>query len=171
MKKNKTALMKAAELLARQEQSSEVLRRKLLAKKYTESETSAALDTLKERNYLNDEETCARQFENFFAEGKLSIRQICAKLIQRGYDPEFVKNLVPENSDEHDLQAAQLTLKKNFSSAKVVGLDAQEKFKLRNKIYRHLAGKGFGGEIISSVMENFFGEAVDEENFYDERQF
>ena len=76
-KQNKTALMKAAELLARREQSSKILRQKLLSKKYPETEADAAIKILQDRNYLNDEESCRRQFEIFYSEEKLSVKQIC----------------------------------------------------------------------------------------------
>ena len=161
MQKNKTALMKAADILARQEQSSKVLKRKLLAKKYSEEESQAAIETLIERNYLNDEETCRRQFENFYSERKMSVRQICAKLIQRGFDSAFVKNLIPADRDEYDFSVANRILEKNFSRVNFSELDAQEKFKIKNKIYRQLSAKGFSSETISAVMENFFTE----ENF------
>ena len=155
MQKNKTALMTAAELLARQEQSSNHLRRKLLAKKYSATEIDSAIETLQERNYLNDEETCRQQFEYLYSENKLSVRQICAKLIQRGFDSEFVKSLIPDDSDERELKVASYALGKNFSKINF-DVDDKEKFKLKQKIYRHLAMKGFNSEIISVAMENFF---------------
>ena len=154
MKQNKTALMKAADLLARQEQSSKTLRRKLLTKKYSESEVDSAISTLQERNYLNDEEACMRQFENFYSEEKLSVRQICQKLIQRGFDSEFVKNLIPADSDERDKKIAEKILAKKFHAINFDEMTAQEIFKAKNKIYQHLMAKGFGSEIISAVLEH-----------------
>ena len=158
MKKNKTALMTAAELLAKQEQSSNRLRQKLTSRKFDSAEIDAAIDTLKNRNYLDDEETCRRQFENFYSEGKMSVKQICAKLIQRGFDSEFVKNLIPEDSDEHDLKAAIYLLEKKFAKVNFDKENTQEFFKLKNKIYQHLAMKGFTSEIISSAAENFLSK-------------
>lgn len=153
--KNKTALMKAAELLARQEQSSKVLKRKLLAKKYSESESQAAIKILQERNYLNDEETCRRMFENFYSEEKLSVKQICMKLFQRGFDSAFIKNLIPSDSEERDKKIAARLLEKKFRTTNFSEMNAQEILKTKNKIYQYLAAKGFGSEIISSVTENF----------------
>ena len=155
MKENKTALMKAADLLSRQEQSSKVLRRKLLARKYSESETNAAIEILQERNYLNDEETCKRQFEILYAEERLSIKQIYIKLIQRGFDSDFIKNLIPADSYEHDKKIAERLLEKHFSDINFSDMDAQNKYKYKNKMYQKLSAKGFGSEIISSVIEKF----------------
>ena len=155
MKQNKTALMKAAELLARQEQSSEHLRRKLLTKKYSVAEIENAISTLTERNYLNDEETCKRQFENLYAEEKLSVKQICMKLFQRGFDRDFIKNLIPADFEEREIKVAEKIFTKKFANINLTELDDKEKFKIKNKIYQHLASKGFSTETVSTVMENF----------------
>ncbi len=155
MKENKTALMTAADLLAKQEQSSKTLKRKLLAKKYSENEIDSAIETLQKRNYLNDEETCRQQFEIFYSAEKLSVRQICMKLIQRGFDYEFIKSLIPPDSDKREKKIAAKILEKNFHEINFDDLDTKEKFKLKSKMYQKLSSKGFNSEIISAVMENF----------------
>ena len=144
-KQNKTALMKAAELLARREQSSKILRQKLLSKKYPEAEADAAIKILQDRNYLNDEESCRR----------LSVKQICMKLIQRGFDSDFVKNLIPADSDKHDKKIAEKILEKKIRTINFHELDAKEFLKAKNKLYQNLAAKGFSSEIIFAAMENF----------------
>ena len=114
IKEKKSALQKATELLANQEQSSAILRRKLLARKYDVSEVDEAIAKLKERNYLNDEEACQQQFESLYTEGKMSIRQIVVKLIQRGFDRKFIEQLIPEDSDEREKLVAGKLLRKKF---------------------------------------------------------
>ena len=156
MKQNKTALMKAAELLARQEQSSEHLRKKLLAKKYSATEVESAIETLTDRNYLNDEETCRRQFESLYSAEKLSVRQICAKLMQRGFNSDFVKNLIPADFEQREIKIAENIFTKKFANLDLSEVDGKEKFKIKSKIYQHLASKGFASETISAVMENYF---------------
>ncbi len=156
MKQNKTALMKAAELLARQEQSSEHLRKKLLAKKYSATEVESAIETLTDRNYLNDEDTCRRQFESLYAAEKLSVRQICAKLIQRGFEKNFVTDLIPADFEQRDFKVAKNIFEKKFADLDLSEIDNKEKFKIKNKIYQHLSAKGFSSEIISEVLEDFF---------------
>ena len=141
----KSALMKATELLANQEQSSEVLRRKLLARKYDAQEVNAAIDKLQKYNYLDDAEICQRQFENFYSEGKLSLRQILIKLIQRGFDKDFIEQLIPDDFEEHERLVAEKLLAKKFVRAKFD----------RAKAWQFLASRGFDGEIISAVVESF----------------
>lgn len=146
-KTNKTALQKATDLLARQDQSSTVLRRKLLIRNYDTAEVDEAIDKLKKYNYLDDEETCRHQFENFYAEGRLSIRQIVAKLIQRGFDKTFIEQLIPADSEEHERLAAERLLEKKFKQ-----IDDKT---FKAKAWQFLSTRGFDGEIISSAVENF----------------
>lgn len=141
----KSALMKATELLANQEQSSEVLRKKLLARKYDAQEVNEAIDKLKKYNYLDDEEICRRQFENFYSEGKLSLRQILVKLIQRGFDKNFIEQLIPDDFEEHERLVAEKLLAKKFTGKKFD----------KAKAWQFLAARGFDGEIISSAAESF----------------
>ncbi|MBR4153599.1 MAG: regulatory protein RecX [Selenomonadaceae bacterium] len=145
IKQKKTALAKATELLANQEQSSAVLKRKLLARKYDANEVDAAIDKLKQYNYLDDEEICRQQFENFYAEGKLSLRQILVKLIQRGFDKDFIEQLIPDDCEEHDLSIAEKLLAKKFT---------QKNFD-KAKAWQFLSSRGFDGEIISAAIERF----------------
>ena len=146
-KLKKSALAKATDLLAAQEQSSNVLRRKLLARKYDATEVDDALAKLQQYNYLDDAEACRRQFEIFYSEGKLSVRQIAAKLIQRGFDKDFIEGLIPDDADEHDLLAATRAIEKKFTR------DAFD----RNKAWQFLAARGFDGDIITAALDNFTG--------------
>lgn len=146
MIKNKTALEKATDLLAHMEQSSTTLRRKLLARHYDAAEVDAALDKLKQHGYIDDADTCKRQFEVFYAEGKLSVRQIVIKLIQRGFDKEFIERLIPDDVDEHERLAATRALQKKF----IGGGDFN-----RAKAWQFLSTRGFDGETIAATIEDF----------------
>ena len=141
----KSALMKATELLANQEQSSKILRKKLLVRKFDPNEVDAAIDKLKKYNYLDDNEFCQRQFENFYAENKLSLRQILIKLVQRGFDKNFIENLIPDDFEERERLVAENLLAKKFSSAKFD----------KNKAWQFLAARGFDSDIISSTIDSF----------------
>ena len=145
VKQKKSALAKATDLLANQEQSSKVLRRKLLARKYDAAEVDDALAKLKQYNYLDDAEACKRQFENFYTEGRLGVRQIVVKLIQRGFDKDFIDGLIPDDADAHDLTVAARLLEKKFTRGNVD----------RAKAWQFLAARGFDGDILSAAVDNF----------------
>ena len=146
IKTKKTALMKATELLANQEQSSKILRKKLIARKYDAQEVDTAIDKLKKYNYLDDAETCQRQFEILYAAGKFSICQIVLKLIQRGFDKDFIEQLIPDDAEEYERLTAENLLAKKFTDAK--------KFD-RAKAWQFLSARGFDSEIVSAAIENF----------------
>ena len=149
IKQKKSALQKATDLLANQEQSSKILRQKLLARNYDAAQVDEAIAKLEKYNYLDDAEACRRQFENFYAENKLSVRQIVAKLIQRGFEKNFIEQLIPDDADEHEQLVAEKLLTKKFTRGK--NFD-------RAKAWQFLSARGFDGEIISSVVENFLSE-------------
>ena len=159
MAESKTALMKATDLLARQEQSSKSLKRKLLARKFDEEEVDAAIDKLQKYNYLNDEATCTRQFENLYNAGKLSVGQIYMKLIQRGFDSDMVKKLIPADTYEHELNAAVEALVKKFPLQTFDNV--KDAWKFKNKMRQHLMTRGFSPEIVAAAAEKFFGMDID----------
>ena len=144
--------MKAADLLAYREHSEAELKQKLLARHYTAAEVDETIDKLKQHNYLDDEELCRQQFENFYSDGRLSVRRIVAKLIQRGFDKDFIEQLIPEDFYEHELQAATSALTKKFKST--------DDKNFRVKAWQFLSGRGFDGEIISAAIENFVGNSL-----------
>lgn len=117
----------------------------MLARKYDAQEVNAAIEKLKKYNYLDDEEICQRQFENLYSECKLSLRQILVKLIQRGFDRNFIEQLIPDDFEEHERLVAEKLLTKKF---------AGKNFD-KAKAWQFLAARGFDGEIISSAAESF----------------
>ena len=115
-KTEKTALMKAVDLLARAEHSTAHLARKLLQRGYDEEEVRSALATLAERGYLDDTEACRHQFTFLYEESRQSVRQIQAKksaaeqkmlqhLYRRGFSTAVCRAAVAafaEDEDEED---------------------------------------------------------------------
>lgn len=144
---NKTALMYATDLLARQEQSSGKLREKLRRKGYAEDETELALSCLEERHYLNDAEACARQFDFFYRESKHSVRQICVKLMQRGFESSLVRSCVPQDTYARELQVALRCLRIKFK-------DSAEERKMMANLY----AKGFDSSVVQEAVQNFLEE-------------
>ena len=71
-KPEKTALVAAVDILARQEYSEAKLSEKLARKGYGEEEIAGAIARLKERHYLNDADACARQFAFLYNESRNS---------------------------------------------------------------------------------------------------
>ena len=149
-KTKKTALVQAVDLLARQEQSTNKLREKLQQRGYTEDEIEAAIQRLEERHYLNDADACARQFQFLYEESRQSVRQICAKLMQRGFESSLVRECVPRDIYEREKKAAMRCLSLKFRPS------AEEQ-----KMMQHLYRKGFDSSAIRAAVEEF--HCTDEE--------
>lgn len=158
-----TALEKAVELLARQEQSSARLRGKLRQRGYASEEIDGAIARLEERRYLNDEESCARQYQTMYEETAMSVRQIEQKLIARGFPASLVRASAPqdEGRDERERNAAFRSLRSRFRSA-------APRAKMKQFLYR----RGFSYGICDSATDAFLEgnpEFLMEENeSYDE---
>ena len=148
-KAEKTALMYAVDLLARQEQSSNKLREKLRRKGYEEDEIEAALRRLEEKGYLNDPDACDRQFRFLYEESRSSVKQICAKLMQRGFDSGLVRDCIPVDTYERELRAALRCLSIKFKP----GADPQ-------KMMANLYSKGFDSAVIRNAVERFGEDGV-----------
>lgn len=143
-KPKKTALMAAVDLLARQEQSENKLREKLARKGYQEEEIGQAINRLEEMHYLNDEDACARQFVFLYEESRSSVRQICVKLMQRGFESSLVKSCIPADTFEREKAAAMRVLALKFKPS-------ADRQKMMANLYR----KGFDSSAIRAAVDEF----------------
>ena len=150
-KPKKTALMYAVDLLARQEQSEQRLREKLARKGYEEEEINAAIARLQEKHYLNDEDACVRQFAYLYRESRSSVRQICLKLQQRGFDRSLIRQCVPDDTYEREYQAALKNLHIKYKPS-------VDKQKMLASLYR----AGFDSSVCRTAVEEFAAGAEDE---------
>ena len=147
----KTALMYAVDLLARQEQSEKRLREKLQRKGYEAEEIEAALARLHEKHYLNDEEACQHQFDYLYRESRSSVRQICLKLQQRGFEASLIRQCVPRDTFAREQKAALKNLSLKFKPS----ADQQ---KMLVSLYR----QGFDTSVCREAVEEFAAVAEEE---------
>ena len=151
-KPEKTALVAAVDILARQEYSEAKLSEKLARKGYDEEEIAGAIARLKERRYLNDAEACARQFAFLYTESRNSVRQICLKLRQRGFTKEDIDACRPRDIYEREKQAALRVLTLKYPR------DAE-----RQKMMANLYQKGFEAGTARDAVETYKSQGVPED--------
>lgn len=151
-KPEKTALVAAVDILARQEYSEAKLFEKLARKGYDEEEIAGAIARLKERRYLNDAEACARQFAFLYTESRNSVRQICLKLRQRGFTKEDIDACRPRDIYEREKQAALRVLALKYSR------DAE-----RQKMMANLFQKGFEAGTARDAVETYKSQGIAED--------
>lgn len=151
---DKTALVQAVDLLARQEHSKQKLTEKLEKRGYEEAEIEGAIDRLEELHYLNDTATCKRQFDYFYENSHKSVREICQKLAQRGFAWEDIDASVPADTYEREIAVAEKLLRGKYR--RDVG---------KNKMLQYLYRHGFEGSICMearSAWEEAFEDAEDD---------
>ena len=144
----KTALMTAVDYLARQAYSEKKLREKLDRKGFPAEEIDDAVARLIERHYLDDTDLCAQQFMYLYNESRNSVRQICAKLMQRGFDHDLVWSVVPEDTFEREVAAAGRVL-----TIKYKPTDKTQ------KMMANLYQKGFSVDVAHAAVRSFTEDA------------
>ncbi|MCL2484124.1 MAG: RecX family transcriptional regulator [Firmicutes bacterium] len=107
----------------------------------------------KEYGYINDKAIAEAIISS--QSKRLGRRRIEQKLIQKGIDKELVKELFENFNEENEnaeLDAATNLAKKWLENQerRAVGVDLQA---TRNRLYAHLAGKGFSISIISQAWD------------------
>jgi len=146
----KTALVTAVDYLARQAHSEKKLREKLQRKGFPQEEIDAAIERLIERKYLDDADLCAQQFMYLYNDSRNSVRQICAKLMQRGFDHDLVWSVVPDDTFEREVSAAERVLAMKYKPT--------DKYQ---KMMANLYQKGFSVDVSHAAVRNFTEDAED----------
>ena len=145
---------KASDLLFRRMHAKGELRKKL----YTKNEfpitfIEKVISEMESFGYLNDKKF-ALEFCKELSRKAYGPRLIRQKMYQRGLDGSLINEIVQEfteskqDNDEELLRLAQKKLKSLHRET--------DEFKKRQKLYRFLAGKGWGGGEINRVIEKIF---------------
>ena len=127
------------------------LRNRLKQKKYPDALIDQAIDSLKKQGLVNDE-----KFAKLFAESRLysrptGRRQLEIDLKKKGLSQELVQKTVSELKDyDEKPMVRELILKR------LKGMSGISKEKKRMRLYGLLKRRGFGGDAIFSVMDEFF---------------
>ena len=158
-KNRKTALQKATEYLARSEQSSSMIMQKLLQSGYDVEEAETAINTLRERHFIDDAAACRSQLAYMYEDSSQSMRQIHAKLIRRGFPSELISEAIDEldGCEDREIEAAMKALRhRSWKSGD------------RQKMKAYLYRKGFSYDVASSAVEAFID--ADRERFMKEEE-
>ncbi|MCR5175305.1 MAG: recombination regulator RecX [Anaerovibrio sp.] len=142
-----SAKAKAVDLLSRSDQSVRLLSTKLARKQYSEEEIQEAVQWLQEKHYIDDEAGCRRRFDYLYNSSSYSVKQICAKLMQKGYDSSLVQDCVPDDIYEREFQKAIKVLTGKFKG--------NASFQ---KMMQYLYQKGFSYDAARNAVEHFMAE-------------
>ena len=145
-----TAFTKAVDSVCKSVKTQKQVEKYLFDKGFSTAVVQNVVQKMKEYRYIDDEEY-VRLFVSTYqrAKGK---KRICFELKQKGVDQEYI-NLVDELIDDQKEYA--LALAQKFANGKVMDQ------KTVQKLYRHLATKGFDFDTCR-YCANMLAEGVDE---------
>lgn len=159
------AKKKLMDLVARRDHTEKELRKKLATKCDPEI-VNQTIQWAHEQKWLASPEKLKMQFAEQLSRRGKGVRKINQKLKELGLDS------IKANAEDELEKARKLVLTK-WSAKDFKGLDFKESQKLKAKVMRFLATRGFESPIISSILKNDLknsanNEVQNEEEIYDE---
>ncbi len=127
------------------------LRKYLSDKGFDGSEIDAVVEEFKKYGYIDDMNYAMLYFEYAFGKGRGMIR-IRKELREKGIDPDIIDEAYDMLETDHDeYETAEAVGRQVLAGTDTEDLDYREKQKLRARIARRLAGRGFPADIVYKV--------------------
>lgn len=146
----KTPLQCALDLLKLRDRSEFEIRKKMREKEFLPEEIDNTVKFLFDKKFLDDDrftEIYVRSQRSIGRNGKVKIRM---KLKNLGVADETINKYLSSDSENDDeLENAQEVVKKWLRTK-----SNTPKEKIREKLFRHLAGRGFEYDVIMKVVNN-----------------
>lgn len=126
--------------------------RYLKEKNYDMNEIMEAVNELEEYHYIDDKEYCRMYFELGFEKG-LGVNRIRRELIERGISSELIEIVYEELEFIPDQVEIAMAIGRNvIMNIDISNLEYEEKQKLKAKIGRRIANRGFSADVAYKVM-------------------
>ena len=149
-----TALDRALKYLNIKPRTRHQVEQYLKGKDYAEDEIAEALAQLEEYHYIDDLNFARLYIELGFEKGH-GMARIRRELGEKGVDRYVISAAIDELEDVPDEYEMALEIGRSVvSGIDISSLDYEEKQKLRAKIARRLAGRGYTGDIAYKVAKN-----------------
>jgi regulatory protein len=144
----------ALRFLGHRQRSKKEIRDKLREKEFGEEEILQALDALEQAGLVND-----AAFARMFARDHLALRPtgtllLKRKLLMLGVDKGTIEEALAEVLQDVDQQENARTAGEKFLRKALAISPDQDAARLRSKLTRHLAGRGFGWDTIDAVVRS-----------------
>ena len=146
----KRAKKRSLMLLQKKDYTEEELSRKLYDGEYPPEVVEEAVVYVKSFHYIDDDRYC-RAYINCYS-SKWSRQQITLKLMNKGISKERIKRVLEELQQEGELEDSEELLIHDILRKKHYDFHAADA-KTRQKMYQHLAYKGFSSEKIRKALE------------------
>lgn len=139
----------ALKIIERTYKSEKELAQKLALKGYDDHIIKRTINFMKEYNLLND-----NNYATMYVKDKsknVGKRKIKYSLLQKGIDEEVIESELEKiNNDEIKANAYEMAYKKY----KVLSKRENDNYKLTQKLYRFLMGKGYDFDLIKDVVKS-----------------
>jgi Uncharacterized protein conserved in bacteria len=133
--------------------SEKELRDYLTKKQCDELTAKRILESLKRDKFINDEEFTRWWVEQRTLLKPKAIRVIKFELKQKGIDKELIESFFEENEGSDSDAALKLAEKKLRTIH-----DQTDRYKVKEKLGRYLAGKGFDWDTIKAVIDQILAK-------------
>lgn len=153
------AKTKALNMISRVEKSEKVLREKL-SDDFDEEIVDMVIDFMKKYSFIDDERFAKRIVNNDVNFKKLGKNRIKQDLYKKGIRSRDIDTAMMEINQDKEIENALYLAKKRFER-----LRGKDVWEIRKKIYQHLQYKGFGYDVINSVLRTLFDEVEYIEDF------
>ncbi len=147
-----TSMTKAANCLAARSYTKKGLERRLVGSGVLKENAAEASEYFEQRGYIDDEGYALRKAEVMHSRKNYGRRKIISELIRQGV-PQDMARLVVDSLPPDSEAATRAFMAKRLDISEQSG---------RDKMFRHLASRGFGAEDIKKAMQDSSWEFEDE---------
>ena len=147
----KQIFSKASDYLATRMHSRQELYLKLIKKEYPKKDVNLALDRLEEYGYLNDNEFAKLYIESHKKDSRQMLKN---KLATKGVNSDIISEVLRGYDDEQERVLA-LAVATKFAKNKELN-------SIKQKMYAHLARKGYSRSAISYALHEIYNGDIDE---------
>lgn len=133
------------------------LRKKLAEKGFSEPSVDYAIERMKGYGYTDDAQYSRSYIQSHAIPQRWGEQKIISHLLQKGVEMETIRNAIAEVYSEDQKQEAIFEAAEKYARK----LKGEDKRKDRQKLYSHLASKGFSYDLISEAVNHVFS-ATDE---------
>lgn len=139
------ALIQASNILSYTMNTERDLRMKLKKKGFDDEAIDFAVEKMKSCGYVNDENYATAYIETRAIPEGWGEQKIIANLLKKGIDISIIKEKIAELYT--DDKKKELVL--DIASKYLKKIEKEEYFKKKQKLYRHLASKGYSYDLIN----------------------
>ena len=145
----------ALEYLAHKQRTEQELRTRLASESYLQSVIEAVVDRIDELGYLDDEQYAHDYVRGRFSNRRFGPFRIRQELRERGVDERFIDQALEELSQEAVRDAARYHAQKKWKQMP----DSESYLKRKRKAKGYLRRRGFGFQLIRSVLDEVTDES------------